>query len=87
MPATATAPKVSTTRKSRSTTAAKKETSKPEVKTVEATFTLEKLPSGKGGVRFKEDSESPVLGQVYVSQDVFAKLGEPGEIAVTVSVA
>lgn len=45
-----------------------------------------KLPAGLGGIRFNV-AEGEALSTVYIDQHIWAKLGKPNEVTVTVSVA
>lgn len=55
-------------------------------KSVRVHLTLDQLPKGNGGVRYKEQPAkdgSKVFGQLYIDQPTFALLNKPKAIIVT----
>ena len=56
--------------------------SAPETERLTAVFTQDKVT--KRTFRYKEDSETPIIGSIYVQQDEAARLGNPERITVTV---
>jgi len=60
---------------------------KRTVKTVTLSAEVAKLPNGLGGVRFTQTDSPKVIGDFYVEQSTFAKLGKANSIKVTIEVA